>query len=74
MKVDEFLTKKVELQKQLDAVNGEIAKAKAGVLAEIKRYITEFGISKTEIIGLFGAGAAAPARVRKKRGRPFKKA
>ena len=55
MKIDDFLARKANLQEQLDALNAELASAKAKVIEEFKQYISEFNITFTEIEQVFRA-------------------
>jgi hypothetical protein len=53
MKIDEFLARKANLQEQLDALNAELAIAKAKVIGEFGQYISEFNITFAEIEQVF---------------------
>ena len=69
MHIEEFLAKKSALEKELADVKTKLSQAKAHVLEEFKKCISEFEIELFEVQGLFGKPVVA-----KTAGRPPKKA
>lgn len=76
MKAAEFLSKKAELQKQLDELSDQLADIRDAVMLEIGAYIPQFNITLDELKKFYAPTQAVSVAVKKKRkpGEPNKPA